>query len=655
MLKKKIQEHEAAEERKKQEEAAARERKRKEEEERMERLASLARTKSVLSRSNSGVLRSRTGSAGDDSAGSEALKEDKEQKPVGSAEQVKIDEFLQIIAILRQEYVDIIRCGRSPGNCDTRKYIKDKIMRLGIEEGWPELVEAAIVHGGMSANHTFSISNPGSSSWSSAPAVQLAASHGRASVLKILLQLRATVQVSDVDGCTPLMYAARSGTAECAKVSRLRNATFLHSRYASVETRLLTRLVDQLLLDAGAGLEVKGPNGTAVHEAVCHSNADVLSVLMKAGARVGDKHNDGLDSVMRAWTMAHGAATKGDESAAGATLEVFHTFFRCLAETGREETCDAYCYVALGCSVSGPWFPGLRSSVFHNSTSPAWDEVLELRNRVPGSGEMVLSSMFVKVEVWDWDQVGDELRIGSFVLSLNAIAHQPNSTLAGAFSILSSAEISAPSADGRCNSPRSPATGVSPKTAASSPQGGRSELLAGILNVKLQVMTSTLVVHLKDAERLEPQDRQTKHIGDCLKTAALAGWCDIIAICAAKGGDFNTSLDGGRHRYALMYAAATQKVDVLRMLLNADLCARNDSTQDQAAVAPGQAHARDDNVQRECSHQPANPNLADSDGVTALMWACAGRIIVPRSAKMSSDEEATLDETERQLCQLRIG
>ena len=150
---------------------------------------------------------------------------------------------------------------------------------------------------------------------------------------------------------------------------------------------------------------MKGPSGTAAHEAVCHSNAGVLSVLLKAGARVGDKNKDGQDSVMRAWTMAHGTARKDKDSDAFETLEVFHTFFQHLAETGREDTCDAYCYVALGYSISGPWAPGVRSRVCRNSTSPIWDETLEVLHPSPDSGKVALNAMFVKVEVWDWDQV----------------------------------------------------------------------------------------------------------------------------------------------------------------------------------------------------------------------------------------------------------
>ena len=234
VLKIKIEEHKRAEERRKKEEEAT-EKRRKKEEERLERLGSLARTKSVLSRSNSGITQS--GSAAGDRTALEAPKKGKEQETLGSAEQTRIEEFLQIITILRQEYVDVIRKGGFKGDGDTDKFVKDKIMRLGIEEGWADLVEATILDGGMSANHTFSISNPGSSSWSSAPAVQLAASHGRASVLKVLIQQRAAVQVGDDDGCTPMMYAARSGTAECAQVWLLLKIC----KYVSVVETVLTR------------------------------------------------------------------------------------------------------------------------------------------------------------------------------------------------------------------------------------------------------------------------------------------------------------------------------------------------------------------------------------------------------------------------------
>ena len=233
VLKMKIEEHKAAEERRKKEEEAAEKLRKKEEEERLERLDSILRTKSVLSRSYSGITHSE--SAAGDGVALQAPKKGKEQEALGT-EQTRIEEFVQIITILRQEYVNVIRKGGFKGDGDTDKFVKDKIMRLGIEEGWADLVEATILDGGMSANHTFSISNPGSSSWSSAPAVQVAASHGRASVLKVLIQQRAAVQVGDVDGCTPLMYAARSGTAECAQVWLV-----LNCKYASVVKTKLTR------------------------------------------------------------------------------------------------------------------------------------------------------------------------------------------------------------------------------------------------------------------------------------------------------------------------------------------------------------------------------------------------------------------------------
>ena len=114
-----------------------------------------------------------------------------------------------------------------------------------------------------------------------------------------------------------------------------------------------------------------------------------------------------------------------------------------------------------------------------------------------------------------------------------------------------------------------------------------------------------------------------------------------------------------------MYAAATQQVDVLKLLLPGDLHVREESIVDEAVLGSGgssrqrmgsgKSPRQRDDLQPKCAHQPADPNLADYNGVTALMWACAGRIIVPRSARMTPDEEEALDKTERRLCQLRIG
>jgi hypothetical protein len=305
----------------------------------------------------------------------------------------------------------------------------DQVLRLGIEEGWEDVVEA-VLDNGISPNHAFSIQRPGSSDWTSVQCIQLAALLAHASIVELLLRRNATVNVTDVDGYTVLMDTARSGSPECAR----------------------------LLLGAGAKLEVIGPHGSAARMAVMHSNAPVLSVLLDAGARIGDKNSCGQDCVLEAWTMAYGAAGKGKTSPAGETFEVFHTLFGRLANSGRGGTVDAYCYVCLGATIEGPWYKGMRTCICWNSTCPAWKQHFQLINPMQDAG-MSISSMFVKIEVWDWDQVGDEMLLGSVIQSLAAVYVEPNATLASVFNLVQTLR---PNASNSPTSPRRPNQSNSP-------------------------------------------------------------------------------------------------------------------------------------------------------------------------------------------------
>jgi hypothetical protein len=345
----------------------------------------------------------------------------------------------------------------------------------------------------------------------------------------------------------------------------------------------------QLLIAAGSKLEDRGPEGTAAHLAVAASNAEVLQVLLKAGARIGEKNAFGQDCLLQAWTNVHGAAGKGQNSRAGATLEVLRSFFQNLATKGRGSTCDAYCSISVAPSAVGPWYPGLKSAICRNTTSPQFNEVLEQSNPISlESGiDLGMPGTTVKIEVWDSDQVGDELLIGDFTVDLKMMSSQPCSTVAGAFTLHAGP------------SPTARAPSAAHIQYASEFRGipRRNALFAevrGILHVKLQISSQkTLVVHLEQAEALVPQSRTYKEMGDCLKSAAIVGWCDVIETCMrVRQADVNTLIDGHRRRLPLMYAAATQQPDVVKLLL-------------------------------ECK---ADPNLGDSEGVTALMWACAGRV-----------------------------
>ena len=191
-----------------------------------------------------------------------------------------------------------------------------------------------------------------------------------------------------------------------------------------------------------------------------------------------------------------------------------------------------------------------------------------------------------KIEVWDSDQVGDELLVGDFTVDLKMMSSQSCSTVAGAFPLH-----------------------VSPVPTARAPSAAHIQYefrgiprrnalfkeFRGKLHVKLQISSqNTLVVHLEEAEALVPQSRTHKEMGDCLKSAAIVGWCDVIETCMhVRQADVNTFIDGHRRRVPLMYAAATQQPDVVKLLLEFK----------------------------------ADPNLGDSEGVTALMWACAGRVL----------------------------
>jgi ankyrin repeat protein len=365
------------------------------------------------------------------------------------------------------------------------------VLRLAIEEGWVDVAEA-VLDSGISPNHAFSVQRPGCSDWISAPCIQLAALHGHAPIVELLLRRHASVNVTDVDGCTLLMDTARSGSAECAR----------------------------LLLGAGAKLDVIGPNGSAAKMAVAHSNAPVLSVLLDAGARIGDKNSLGQDCVLKAWTMVHGVNGQANmngtkKSAAAETLEVFHTLFGRLASTGRGGTVDAYCYLCLGATSAGPWHRGLRTTIRRNSTCPVWKEQLEVLS--PTQGEADFISMFLKVEVWDWDQVGDEMLIGTVIQSLEVVSSQPNATLASVFSLAANFRHNAshspadkspsqssarspdltPSENKSCSSTRSPAQ--------LSRQKVMRELFCGHLTMKLKLRPGAVIVDVESAQSLMQQ------------------------------------------------------------------------------------------------------------------------------------------------------
>jgi len=97
---------------------------------------------------------------------------------------------------------------------------------------------------------------------------------------------------------------------------------------------------------------------------------------------------------------------------------------------------------------------------------------------------------------------------------------------------------------------------------------GRKNVYSGTLNVKMKVGATSLAVHIEEALNLTQQDRNTKELADCLKFAAMSGWCDVIGACVhLRGADVNAQLDGARCRSPLMYASATQQVDTLSLPL----------------------------------------------------------------------------------------
>ena len=524
------------------------------------------------------------------------------------------------VEVLRKGYADKIRRQRrelTGEDSASANQVKDILLRVAIEEGWVDLLDR-VLDTGISPNHSFSIRKPRvasqglerrgfhnahshSQNMRIVTAIQLAACGGHASIIDALLRKRAIVNnVADQDGCTPLMDAARSGTAKCAR----------------------------LLIEAGVDLEVTCHSlGSAAHIAVTHSNAPVLHELIRAGARLGERlagQHEG-DCVQRAWVYTHGPTGKGPASNAGQVLETCHKLFQRLSVEGPGNP-QLYCYVALGHSMSGPWLPGLCGRICAETGTSRWkwNQDLTLSNT---ESNVSIEKMAIKIEVIDRDQVGSEILIGSMVQCLSEVVSRPDAKLSQVFN-LSPASMSS-----RRQSPVQ-----SPGGAGST--GSRS-FNAGTLNAELQVFAGGIHVRLRESEALVLQDRQSKLIADCLKYSALSGWCDVIATCVDKhAADLDTQLDGHRARVPLMYASAALCGPAVRIL---------------------------------CESK-ANPNAVDSEGVTALMWACAARVTSPPNATamldaapdkttnvrlrhynaLDCDLEAARDATERRVCQLRV-
>jgi ankyrin repeat protein len=555
-------------------------------------LAEEARILALGKLSKFGSMKSLDGSFVSKKSSSSATCEglDKQQVDPVLDEKNRIDNYVKTIGVLRLGYIAMVRELQAKVTDASKNLLLENLLMLAIEEDWADLA-TAVLNTGTSPNHSFSIHQPGAHCLETRVlyGIQLAAMRGHASVMDVLINNRAMVHgVSDIDGNTPLMEVARTGTAECAR----------------------------LLINAGVDLEASGLQGTAAHVAVTHGNALVLKELVHAGARIGGKNADGQDCVLRSWILAHGSGSKGKSpatlSSAVSVLGVFRDLFGRLAKEGRGGACDPYCYVCLGRSATGPWWPsGVRSCKVSNSPNPQWNELLQLSPE--GDSDVALS--FVKIEVWDWDQVGDEVLIGTVIKDLSHVNSQPNSTVAGLFKITPPTPHSSPEHDSQ---PASPEGG-------SSPASRSKDVSAGRLSLKLQLLRTgslcSLHVYLEFAEQLLVQERHGKTMSDCLKSAALAGWSDMIHTCVeVQGADPNSRLDGDRCRLPVMYAAATQQEKTVRALLD----------------------------------NKADPNLADAQGVSALMWACAGRVHFAANANFSADFEASLDRTERRLCQLRI-
>ena len=536
-----------------------------------------------------------------------------------SAGRNAVTRYEATVKVLRKGYADIIRRQRrelTDEDSASANQVKDSLLRVAIEEGWVDLLNR-VLDTGISPNHSFAVRKPPVASqgpeWRGfhnarshsqnmriVTAIQLAACCGHAGIMDALLRKRAIVNnVADLDGCTPLMEAARSGTAQCAR----------------------------LLIEAGVDLEVTCHLGSAAHFAVTHSNAPVLHELIRAGARLGERlagQHEG-DCVQRAWVYTHGPTGKGPASNAGQVLERCHELFQRLSVEGPGNP-QLYCYVALGHSMSGPWLPGLcgRICAETGTSQWKWNQDLTLSNT---ESNMSIDKMAITIEVIDRDQVGSEILIGSMVQCLSEVVSRPDAKLSQVFN-LSPASMSS-----RRQSPvQSPGGAGSP---------GSKSFNAGTLNAELQVFAGGIHVRLRESEALVLQDRQSKLMADCLKYSALSGWCDVITTCVDKhAADLDTQLDGHRARVPLMYASAALCGPTVRLL---------------------------------CENK-ANPNAVDSEGVTALMWACAARVISPSNATampdaapdkntnvrlrhynaLGCDHEAARDATERRLCQLRV-
>ena len=222
-------------------------------------------------------------------------------------------------------------------------------------------------------------------------------------------------------------------------------------------------------------------------------------------------------------------------------VEALHDWILERARTEEEPTVDGFVSGRIGNSPDGPW-QGEQITDVVQGLAPRWDHLMQFE-------DTGIESMWLKLEVRDWDQLGEHPMVGSVVVRILDVQLGEKRMLYHSFDL----------------------------TCTHSAKGA--------LMLKLQfVGAQTLRVLVESGQDLVPINRREKkvhrilsasradislgalfdwcfvQISDCLEAAAKAGWDGVVRACIhERHGDPNRPKDE-RGILPLMYAAAAAQV-----------------------------------------------------------------------------------------------
>ena len=128
------------------------------------------------------------------------------------------------------------------------------------------------------------------------PALVVAARSGFEPTVDVLLRGGAKVNARNQFGDSAVMVAALGGYVSIVRKLLARGADFDHGGWNAL-TYAATNVV-RLLLDAGADVNAKGPNGTtALMMAVRGGHADTVELLLAKGADPGRRNENGASAL----------------------------------------------------------------------------------------------------------------------------------------------------------------------------------------------------------------------------------------------------------------------------------------------------------------------------------------------------------------------